>query len=337
MGALESTRRLLQTASAPGSSGFFSRRCLSVDPSRELDLLVLALSQPTPEGSRRRAALRGAWARPLPQCAVGFAFVLGARDAAGRPPARRAADDRDLVVLPGLQESYANLSTKVLRAVRWAVEQRSFAFVLKTDDDSYVCMGGLLRWLSALQLAASPSLYAGRLVEQGGLGCMGKEHVELMSALADEPLRAARTERCRRRWRLAPGMQLMDGAGYVLSYSAAQTVVAQAELLRPPPGAEDLTVSLLLHRAAANLTTRTFRAVPFANRRSWRAKREPPGPAEAQARLVRERCGWRDFLVLHKLSAAQMGTCRDVKAAGPAECDSYSGAQSRGPRWRGGL
>jgi hypothetical protein len=54
----------------------------------------------------------------------------------------------DVVHVPG-EEDYWQISWKVLLALEWALGAADFDYVLKTDDDSYVCVPGLLRWLTA--------------------------------------------------------------------------------------------------------------------------------------------------------------------------------------------
>ena len=228
----------------------------------------------------------------MAECSVGFAFVLGTIPQAPPTdalPAARAEPtaEPDAVTLPGVAENYSALSLKVLRALRWALETRDFAYVLKTDDDSYVCLGAMLRWLAHQQRApGAQRLYAGRQV---GMGCVGAQHVELAAALGGE-----RSRQCRRGWRLPHGTPFMDGAGYILSHRLARPVVATAERSRPPPSAEDLTVSLLLRLSAEEIRAAEFGVVPFAHRRSWRSIREALPSEGVQRRLVARRCAWPD-------------------------------------------
>ena len=303
-----------------------AHRCLT-GPANQLDLLVLILSLPTQNGTARRAAIRQSWAQPVAECSVGFAFVLGTIPPAPSVevlPASRAepTSEPDAVTLPGVAENYSTLSLKVLRALRWALDTRDFAYVLKTDDDSYVCLGGMLRWLAHQQRApGAQRLYAGRQV---GMGCVGAQHVELAAALGGE-----RSRRCRRGWKLPHGMPFMDGAGYILSHRLVRAVVATAERSRPPPSAEDLTVSLLLRASGEEIRAGEFGVVPFAHRRSWRSVREVLPSEGVQRRLVARRCAWSDAIVLHKLSGALVGACARVKAETNAQCASFNGTVAR--------
>ena len=131
------------------------------------DLLVLILSRPTVEGALARSQLRRTWAQwHSPTCVVRFRYVLG------RPPDNTSDEVRLLatasrepeVMLVNASEGYTLLSHKVFAAFTLAVERESFAYLLKTDDDSYVCIGGMLRWLLEAQrkdAAVTEWLYGG--------------------------------------------------------------------------------------------------------------------------------------------------------------------------------
>ena len=131
------------------------------------DLLVLILSRPTVEGALARSQLRRTWAQwHSPTCVVRFRYVLG------RPPDNTSDEVRLLatasrepeVMLVNASDGYTILSHKVFAAFTLAVERESFAYLLKTDDDSYVCIGGMLRWLLEAQrkdAAVTEWLYGG--------------------------------------------------------------------------------------------------------------------------------------------------------------------------------
>ena len=150
------------------------------------DLLVLILSTPTFEGALARSQLRQTWAQwHSPTCVVHFRYVLG------RPPDRASDEVRLLatasrepeVMLVNASEGYTLLSHKVFPIFKLAVERESFAYLLKTDDDSYVCIGGMLRWLLRAQrrdAAATEWLYAGTPVAQR---CAGQGLVPLFGQI----------------------------------------------------------------------------------------------------------------------------------------------------------
>jgi len=205
-------------------------------PDNPIHLLILVFSRPTERGAEQRAALRNAWAHDRRAC--GFftvRFVLGSGNSSGAATAHN-----DTVVLD-VGEGYSSLSLKVLAGFAWALGSAapSFSHLLKTDDDSFVCVGGVLRWLERLPRRRRDSLYAGSPLAQR---CAGKEHLPVLRQLALP--RLLRDRKCRRGWRFP---LTMHGAGYLLSRGTAVQVVRRAEALHPVPNAEDLTVALLLH------------------------------------------------------------------------------------------
>ena len=150
------------------------------------DLLVLIISRPTVEGALARSQLRQTWAHwDSPSCVVRFRYVLG------RPPDRAsdevrllaaASREREALVV-NASEGYSLLSHKVFAAFTLAVERESFAYLLKTDDDSYVCIGGMLRWLMGAQGrdgAATEWIYAGTPLAQR---CAGRDLMPLFGQI----------------------------------------------------------------------------------------------------------------------------------------------------------
>eukprot|EP00966_Prymnesium_polylepis_P334621 7389993-Prymnesium_polylepis.1 len=175
-----------------------------------VDLVVLILSSRHRElgPSKRRAAVRRAWAHasslgPLADddsvgvgapadCAVRFLFVMGG----GR---RAHLWQGDVLVLP-VADGYRQITQKVLVAFEWVAQNMAFKYLLKTDDDSFVCLARLLDLLLPLPRAA---LY---------LGVVNRDHAVVTSG--------------RHRWADREYAQLfnrtvyppyMQGAGYVLS------------------------------------------------------------------------------------------------------------------------
>eukprot|EP00965_Chrysotila_dentata_P093810 3100441-Pleurochrysis_carterae.AAC.2 len=199
-----------------------------------LDLLVLIFSRPDEHGRLRRASVRSSWASGWKgHGRVTIKFMLGRSVVANAT----VESQDDLVLLP-VPEGYAGLSRKVLSGMGWAVANVRFRFLLKTDDDSFVCVGGLLRWLSdAVKTSNTSNLYAGVPLAQR---CVGLELVPLFKQVG----KTFRDVRCRRGW--AYPKPTMHGAGYILSASLVHLVVSRWRHLRPLPSAEDVTVSLLM-------------------------------------------------------------------------------------------
>jgi hypothetical protein len=106
----------------------------------------------------------------------------------------------DVVHVPG-EEDYWQISWKVLLALEWALGAADFDYVLKTDDDSYVCVPGLLRWLTAH--GSTELLYGGSPLMQR---CAARQDLPLLGtfSLARSPAtwlrrRSLRGRRCLRR------------------------------------------------------------------------------------------------------------------------------------------
>lgn len=283
---------------------------------RAVELLILVLSRE--EDHQRRIALRHAHSPPTDSCVAARYFILAkpppANDSSTAAAAAAAAVSSatvhgDEVTLP-YAESYDALSHKVLRALAWSLLPAAprFTYLLKSDDDAYVCTGGLVRWLreweSRYRAAANanrpmtrgglPRLYAGVQLQQR---CIGKELLPLFRQLASPRLRAPRggPRGCRRAWRFP--RDTMDGAGYILSRPLVGHVVTLAHRLQPVPSAEDATVSLLMDWRPTNGSTAP--AVPPALLEpaaiALRAALEPvvrgSGPPQAAAAYTVESLG----------------------------------------------
>jgi hypothetical protein len=119
-----------------------------------LDLLVLILSsqQKMLRPGRRRGAVRRSWAHasselgmadaePRSRCSVRYVFIIGG----GRRSKLHMLSD-DVISLP-VADGYRNITEKVVSAMRWAASTVAFRYVLKTDDDSFVCVARLLELL----------------------------------------------------------------------------------------------------------------------------------------------------------------------------------------------
>jgi len=145
------------------------------------DLVIMILSSRRSELSpeRRRAAVRQSWAKASGElgeevreskgggkrCSVRYLFVLG-----GARMQRVGGDD--LLLLP-VEDGYRQISHKVIGAMRYISETIEFKYLLKTDDDSFVC---LARLLEMLRLQPRTDLY---------LGVLNKNH-----SVVNDPLSA---------------------------------------------------------------------------------------------------------------------------------------------------
>lgn len=212
------------------------------------DLLVLILSsqQKQLQPIRRREAVRNSWAWPTAElgaassalsqrCSVRYVFVVGGsmdgrRRSRGAEGARFLSDD--VLMLP-VEDGYRQIVQKVLGGLRWAVAQVRFRYVLKCDDDSFICVSRLLELLRPLP---REGVY---------LGALNPHHSVV--------LRSKRPEYDR--WRDPDYVQLfnrtvyapyMQGAGYVLSADVALKAVTRADALPRLPAVEDALIGTLV-------------------------------------------------------------------------------------------
>ena len=199
---------------------------------RSYDLITLILSSQqsglAPE--QRRVAVRRAWARAAGslgrpageardgRCSVRHFFVLGG---ARR---ERLGGGGDLLFLP-VADDYRSLSRKVLAAFEWTARSVAFKYLLKTDDDAFVCGARLISLLAPLPRLG---LYLGALT-------------------ANKTVVTSRASPSYERWSDPEYVRIfgsavyapyMQGAGYVLS---ADLVSLAA---RHPPGPQPLDRSV---------------------------------------------------------------------------------------------
>ncbi|KAG8471252.1 hypothetical protein KFE25_009673 [Diacronema lutheri] len=125
------------------------------------DLVVATLSVRANE--RQRQALLTSWAFPGARCSVLFAIVYANKTIA-EPGRVSWADTHVLELTVRTAEAYGNLPSKVLGAFAWISRHVAFKYLLKTDDDSFACVGGLLAQLAPLPRAG---LYWGKLRRAG--------------------------------------------------------------------------------------------------------------------------------------------------------------------------
>lgn len=110
-----------------------------------VSLLILVMSSSTDDGKIRRQTIRETWVSLMDSqptaSPVMVRFIIGTRELQ-----QSICDElylersvhKDIVLLPNLIDSYANLSLKVLESFLWASENVKFTFVMKCDDDSFI-------------------------------------------------------------------------------------------------------------------------------------------------------------------------------------------------------
>lgn len=126
-------------------------------------LVVLVLS--SVKGTERRDAIRETWkgySNPEEEPPVLVQFVIGTLGLSSSEMevlTREQQLHHDLVLLPGLMESYYNLTLKVLESFIWADRNLKFSYLLKCDDDSFVMLHLIAEELS--ERTSKRSLYWG--------------------------------------------------------------------------------------------------------------------------------------------------------------------------------
>lgn len=112
---------------------------------------------------RQRQALLTSWAIPGQRCSVLFVLIY-ANETIGAPARHEWAAPSVLDLTLRTPEVYGNLPTKVLGAFEWIATHVRYKYLLKTDDDAYACVGGLLATLVTLPRAG---LYWGKMRKGG--------------------------------------------------------------------------------------------------------------------------------------------------------------------------
>ena len=110
-----------------------------------VSLLILVMSSATDGGKTRRKAIRETWLSLMNLSATTSSVM--ARFVIGTMELQQSIQDElyrennvheDMVMLPNLLDSYANLSLKILESFLWARENLKFTFLMKCDDDSFI-------------------------------------------------------------------------------------------------------------------------------------------------------------------------------------------------------
>ena len=317
---------------APVSMAMATSQCLtstgasasdSIASAVSFDLVVLVLSseQKQLQPSRRREAVRRSWVRDLTSsplgapgagasalCSVAHYFVVGGGTHSAHVREGAGAEAGDVLVLP-VADGYQQIVHKVIGALRWLVASVAFKFVLKTDDDSFVCAARLFELLRTTPRARA---YVG----------VANTHHKVITD--DAPTRYER-------WRDPEYVALfnrtvyapyMQGAGYLLSADLAAVVVRRAAALRTLPSVEDALVGALAQPDALHISRRT--AFRHKNRDDY---------AVTVCELDTE------FVLLHKLTEEDLARCHDATQRrrsercprGPCTCRSL-GLKLRRPK-----
>lgn len=278
-------------------------------PSFDLVALILSSRQRELTPARRRQAVRASWASHTAHlgaadaattelCSVKPLFVVGGGKARAHVRSD-AAGNEDLLVLP-VPDGYRQITQKVVAAFAWVTSTLQFKYVLKTDDDSFICLARLLELLRPM---ARGAVY---------LGVANRHHSVVLQPSNPQYMR----------WRDAEYVALfnrtvyppyMQGAGYVLSRDMAQLVVRTGSEAAGRVAIEDALVGTLLDGHAK----------PRSSPKAFRHKNK-----DDYAVSVCERDT--EFVLLHKLTVEELKQCRAATLRrrsarcphGPCTCQS---------------
>lgn len=176
-------------------------------------LVVVILSSPT--SYKAREAIRRTWFNlvALEQLSIVRLFAIGERDLPVEVREKVLEENygfRDLLLLPDLVDSYANLTNKVVQSFQWINAQLDFDFVLKLDDDSFARLDLIYKELRDIK---SERYYWGFFSGNARVKRVGK-WAEKKWIMCDRYLPYAR------------------GGGYALSSDLVQYIADNAKLLQ---------------------------------------------------------------------------------------------------------
>ncbi|CAD5212450.1 unnamed protein product [Bursaphelenchus okinawaensis] len=187
-------------------------------------LLILIMSSPA-EWTERQT-VRSTWIKSASSHDVKYLFPIGTKslskdlfDKLDKEQERYG----DLAFIDKLEESFDNLAKKTAFSIEIGVKLHDFEYVLKTDTDSFVQIGRLIK---AIKDVAHPMLYYGFLDGRAKPFRRGK-YREKDWVLCDRYL------------------PYHLGGGYVLSYNLAEYIADHTHLLRFYR-AEDVSVGVWL-------------------------------------------------------------------------------------------
>ena len=274
-----------------------------VPPTLELAVLILS----SPKNGVARDAVRQAWAHAAPKscpCETRFWFVIGDTDRA-----TRAEGD---LLLVNAAEGYRNVTRKVIAAFRWLLDQSiSVSYVFKTDDDAFVCTGGVMRMLRLHR-----PLYAGIVMP----------HQKVITK-PDHPWRDVAYSRTFHAGAQGRYADYFQGAGYALRLALVRTVVRNADRLgidtmEPPPSNEDAWVGALARVRTTSVGEDSPGSAAVALAPNQSLELETPLPAAQWLRTsdnLTHICA-AGYLLVHKLQPTDLLECARAAAALPPFC-----------------
>ena len=223
-------------------------------------VLALVLSSDSIHARAIRQRIRASWMAALPATMRALFVIGGLTDGVARVNGSLVNGDE---LFLATDDSYAGLAAKVLDALAWAERHSdSFDYLLKVDDDTFVCPTMVVEWLQGQR---RDRLYAG----QPQYFYKGGDGKEFSIPVAKEG-----------RWANKPHIRIfgssnyaryMLGGGYVLSVDAVRNVVRNARArdlfgttLRREgniPTVEDALIGSLLEASAEHVIMPALAAV----------------------------------------------------------------------------
>eukprot|EP00039_Didymoeca_costata_P009472 m.125471 g.125471 ORF g.125471 m.125471 type:complete len:283 (+) comp14498_c0_seq1:233-1081(+) len=174
-----------------------------------------------PSRAWQRASIRATWALRLPEN-VRMRFFVGTSKL--DDSLKKENHTHKDIVLLDVEDTYANLSTKVPLAMSWTAGQFKFDYFVKIDDDVFL---NLKQLLNVLKNTPRHRLYLGGTWS------------------GNRPIRVRRSKHFLPKsiYPLSEFPAYNEGACYVVSYDLVNYIRKNLNMLRPVGSLEDITIS----------------------------------------------------------------------------------------------
>lgn len=261
-------------------------------------------------GSTRLEAIRESWAAPQAEdtaCSVMHLFVHSTPGPSVRH--QRTADQVSLFL--NTTDTYERLPVKVIGSFQWLNAHVRFKYVLKTDDDAWVCTHALL---STLARFPRTRLYWGKMNTRHALIADVTHHGSVHAAFADFFTGATRYS------------TYAFGAAYALSADVAAVISDQYGLdAAEHVHIEDVLVGELVSRRFGDaIQIRDARestiSLGYSRRKDDPKARKIPTQQHLQRLCTGPERGGKESIVVHRIFAVQVRKCAEM-AAKRCACD----------------
>ena len=177
-------------------------------------LFIMVLT--APNGQERRTALRKTWLSNIQSLdsKVVVKFIIGG-GTLNEEQRKNLKDEnklhRDILLLPNVNDSYSQLTNKVLQTFRWIDQNINCVFVLKVDDDTFVRLDTVVSELRSS--SSTKKFYWGFF--------RGDAHVKSKGSWLEN------------NWNLCDRyLPYAQGGGYILSSDLVHFIAKNSDLLR---------------------------------------------------------------------------------------------------------